>query len=171
MWGLLTRRKNECNQLSDTLEDSAVENPLASNVEEFLQGLPQAERSHVAECQSCRQVVEDLLATRRIFVGVASHSDEAGLWFSRRVMAAISARERELAFRISPWTAVPRFASRLTWVLAIVLLAGSTWLYQRSTTAPTKQPSATTSPEYLFEPPSPPMNQDDVLISMAERNP
>jgi len=38
------------------------------------------------------------------------------------------------------------------------------------TPSTTKQPAAASSQEYLFEAPAPPMNQDDVLISMAERN-
>jgi hypothetical protein len=71
---------------------------------------------------------------------------------------------------MSPWSMVPRFASRLAWASAIVLLAGSTWLYQRPKQGPNIQPAAAAAQEYLFEAPSPPMNQDDVLISMAERN-
>ena len=171
MWNLLTRRKVECNQMQDLLEAAAARHPLAASVEEFLEGLPQAQRRHFAECGSCREAVQDLFATRKLFEGIASHTEGAGPWFSRRVMAAIATRERELALRVSPWTAVPRFASRLAWATAIVLLVGSTWLYERPAPVAKKQPAAVASPEYLFEAPVPPMNRDDVLISMAERNP
>ena len=171
MWNLLTRRKDECSPLRDLLEGAAARHPLAASVEEFLEGLPQAQRRHFAECESCREAAQDLLTAREIFKGVASHAEGEGPWFSRRVMAAIATGERELALRVSPWTAVPRFASRLAWVTAIVLLACSTWLYERPAPVAKKQPAAVASPEYLFEAPAPPMNQDDVLISMAERNP
>ncbi len=171
MWDLLTRRKDECTHLRDLLEGLAAERPLAGSVEELLEILPQDHRAHFAGCRSCRDTAQDLLAAREIFKGVAAHSEEAGPWFARRVMAAIAARERELALPVSPWAAIPRFASRLAWVTAVVLLAGTTWLYEKPVTAPSRQPVAASSPEYLFEAPPQPMNQDDVLISMAERNP
>jgi hypothetical protein len=171
MWNLLTRRKDECTHLRDLLEGLAAERPLAGSLEELLEILPQDHRAHFAGCRSCRDAAQDLLAAREIFKGVAAHSEEAGPWFARRVMAAIAGRERELAFPVSPWTAIPRFASRLALVTAVVLLAGTTWLYEKPVTAPSRQPAAALSPEYLFEAPPQPMNQDDVLISMAERNP
>ncbi len=170
MWDLLTKRKDECTHLRDLLEGLAAERPLAGSVEELLEILPQDHRAHFAGCRSCRDAAQDLLAARGIFKGVASHSEEAGPWFARRVMAAIAAREQELALPVSPWTAIPRFASRLALVTAVVLLAGSTWLYESPMAALNKQPAAASSQEYLFEAPQQPMNQDDVLISMAEKN-
>lgn len=171
MWNLLTRRKDECRHLQDLLEDPAATQPHATNVEALLAALTPVQRAHYDDCQSCRDAAQDLLATREIFKEVASHAKEPGPWFTRRVMAAIAARERELALQVSPWTAVPRLASRLAWIAAIVLLAGTTWLYQKPAATPGRQPSASSSQEYLFEAPAPPMNQDDVLISLAERNP
>src|SRR5882672_9097734 len=119
---------------------------------------------------SCRASRQDMRATRELLEGVVLPAKDGGPWFARRVLSAIAARERELTFPVSPWSMVPRFASRLAWASAIVLLAGSTWLYQKATPVPAKQPAAASSPEYLFEAPQPPMNQDDVLISMAEKN-
>ena len=171
MWNLLTKRKDECSPLRDLLEDAAARRPLVASIEEFLKELPEAQRTHFAECESCRESVQDLFVTGELFRRIAPHAEGARPWFSRRVMAAIATRERELALRVSPWTVVPQFASRLAWVTAIILLAGSTWLYERPAPVAKKQPAAVASPEYLFEAPAPPMNQDDVLISMAERNP
>ena len=55
--------------------------------------------------------------------------------------------------------------------IVTMLLAGSAWLYERPMAAPNKAPAAAASTqEYLFEAPPPPINQDDVLISMAEKN-
>jgi hypothetical protein len=85
-------------------------------------------------------------------------------------MAAIAARERELSEVARTWLAVPKFASRLAMASGALLLVASTWLYERPYKAPAKQPAATASQEYLFESPQPPMNQDDVLVSLAEKN-
>ena len=157
-------------KLRDLLEDSAAARPEAARIERLSEAWPAELRDHFAACASCQEAVQDLLTTREIFRGVASRAGQAGPWFATRVMGAIRSRERELALPASLWGSIPRFASRLAWVSVVVLLAGSTWLYERPVVAPNKQPTAVASPEYLFEAPAPPMNQDDVLISMAEKN-
>jgi hypothetical protein len=171
MWNLLKRRSGECERLQDWLESSAREDLLGRSVEELVEILPEDVRAHFAECRGCREAAQDLLATRELLEGVVSPAADGGPWFAKRILSAIAARQRELAFPVSPWGMVPRFASRLAWASAVLLLAGSTWLYERPTPAPSNQPAATASQEYLFETPPPTMNQDDVLISMAERNP
>ena len=77
-------------------------------------------------------------------------------------------RERELAGRVSAWVEFPRFASRLTWVAAIVLLASTTWFY-RSVVRTPSYPS-TGSQESIFEAPQQ-SAPDDILISRASENP
>ncbi len=169
MRNLLNRRRNECEQLQDLLESSAAGVP-GGGIEELAASLPADGRAHFADCRSCREALQDLRATREMLLGAVAPAEDGGPWFAKRVLSAIAARERELAFPLSAWSLVPRFASRLAWTTAIVLLAGSTWLYQRSTPSTIRQPAAASLPEYLFEAPAPPMNPDDVLISMAERN-
>jgi hypothetical protein len=169
MRDLLNRRTDECERLQDLLERSAMESVRGRSVEDLLGSFPPGERAHFAECGRCREAAQDLLATRELLQGVVPRAGDGGPWFANRVLSAIVAREREITFPVSPWSMVPRFAARLAWASAIVLLAGSTWLYQKATPVPAKQPTAS-SPEYLFEAPQPPMNQDDVLISMAEKN-
>lgn len=170
MWNLLNKRNEACMKLQDLLEDYAAARPEAARFEELSEAWPAALRLHIAACENCQQAAENLFASRKIFKGVASCAEQAGPWFAAGVMRAIRTRERELALPASLWSAVPRYASRLAWVTAIALLAGSTWLYERRGAAPNKPPVAASSQEYLFEAPPPPMNQDDVLISMAERN-
>jgi hypothetical protein len=169
MRNLLNRRRDECEQLQDLLESSAAGVP-GGSIEELVATLPAVGRAHFAHCRSCREARHDLLVTRELLARVVAPAKDGGPWFAKRVLSAIAARERELAFPVSAWSMVPRFASRLAWASAIVLVAGSTWLYQRSTSSTIRRPAAASSQEYLFEAPSPPMNQDDVLISMAERN-
>jgi len=170
MWNLLKKCNEECMKVQDLMENSAAARPEAVHVEQLSEAWPAAQRAHVAACGSCLEAAQDLLATREIFKGVAFRAEQAGPWFAAGVMGAIRARERELALPASLWSAVPCYASRLAWVTAFVLLAGSTWLYERRVAAPNKPPAAASSQEYLFEAPAPPMNQDDVLISMAEKN-
>ena len=166
---LLHRRRDECERLQDLLESSAAGEP-GTSIEELVASLPAGGRTHFAECRSCREAAQDLLTTRELLAVAVAPAEDGGPWFAKRVLSAIAARERELTFRVTVWSMVPRFASRLAWASAIVLVAGSTWLYQRSTPSTIRQPAAASAQEYLFEAPSPPMNQDDVLISMAERN-
>ncbi|OLD82216.1 MAG: hypothetical protein AUF67_04965 [Acidobacteria bacterium 13_1_20CM_58_21] len=156
MWNLLKKSDEECRKLQDLLEGSSSARPEAVPVEELSQAWPAAQRAHVAACRSCREAAQDVFATREIFKGAASSTQVARPWFATRVMAAIAARERELSEMASTWLAVPRFASR-------------TWLYERPFKTPANQPAAAANQEYLFEAPQVPMNQDDVLISLAEQ--
>ena len=171
MWDLLKKNDKECSGLRDLLEESAAARPDASRVEELSEAWPSAQRAHMITCKRCQEAAGDLLAAREIFKGVASQTEMLRPWFATQVMGEIRAQERKLALGASLWNAVPRYASRLAWVSAVVLLAGSTWLYERSAAAPNKAATAVSSQEYLFEAPAQPMNQDDVLISMAEKNP
>ncbi len=170
MWNLLKKRDEECWKSQNLLEDSAAARPEAVRVEQLSEGWPAAQRNHIAACETCQEAAQDILATREIFKGVASRAEQAGPGVSAGVMGAIRMRERELALPASLWSAFPRYASRLAWVSAVVLLAGSTWLFEKPVGAPEKPPTAASSTEYLFEAPAPPMNQDDVLMSMAEKN-
>ena len=170
MWNLLKQSDKECRKLQDLLEDSAAARPEAIRIEQLSEAWPAAQRDHIAACENCQEAAQDLLATREIFKGVGSAAEMARPWFATRVMAAIAARERQLAIPASLWSAVPRYASRLAWVSAIVLLAGSTWLYKRPSSSPNQPSAAASSAQYLFEAPPRPVSQDDVLISMAEKN-
>jgi hypothetical protein len=85
-------------------------------------------------------------------------------------MASIAARQNELATALNPWTEFPRFASRLALVAAVVLVAGTTWYYEKGVRVQSYPINGTATQESIFESP-PPANQDDVLVSMAGSNP
>ena len=170
MWNLLKKSGEHCTRMMDLLEESAGARSSAASVEELCADLSVAERAHLASCPRCREAAQDILASKEIFRNVASDAAIARPWFANRVMAAIAARERELTESASAWLAIPKFASRLALASSALLLVASTWLYERPSSTPVKQPAAVSSQEYLFEPPPPPMNQDDVLISLAEQN-
>jgi hypothetical protein len=170
MWNLLKKRDEDCWKLQNLLEESAAVSPEAVRVEELSGAWPAAQRTHIAACGSCQEAARDLLATREIFKGVGSTTEMAKPWFATRVMAAIAARERELSEVASTWLAVPKLASRLAMAAGALLLAASTWLYQRPLPAPNQQASILAAQESLFEP-APPVNQDDVLLNAPENNP
>jgi hypothetical protein len=84
-------------------------------------------------------------------------------------MAAISARESELRRSVDAWIVVPKLARRLTWVSALALLLAGTWLFGWTTASTSLKPGATDItgepvPDYAA-----PANNDDLLLSLAEK--
>ena len=169
MWNLLRKDKKDCRKLRDALEEAAARPGKATSVEALLSDLSAEERGHVQTCSDCREAVQELAATKELFRGVASYADEERPWFAARVMAAISAHEREVSAKLSTWTEFSRFAPRFAWVTAILLLAGSTWFYEKVVRAPAN-PLNRAPQESIFETP-PQTSQDDVLVSMAGDTP
>jgi hypothetical protein len=170
MWNLM-KRQDDCSRFREFLEDSATAHPGARTVEELTVGMPAAIAAHFSACPDCAETARELLTARKFLTGIAPASEEARPWFTSRVMAAIAVREKELQEAARTWLAVPRFASRVVFASAALLLIASTWLYERPAAQSPSQPAAVASPEYIFEAPTPPASQDDVLVSMAERKP
>ena len=168
MWNLLKSDGEDCRKLRDGLEEAAAKHAHAVSVLTLTKGLTAEERKHIEMCSDCRETVQELVATKELSQGAASFAEDERPWFASRVMAAIASRERELAGRVSAWAEFPRFASRLTWVAAIVLLASTTWFYRSVVRAPS-YPS-TGSQESIFEAPQQ-SAPDDILISRASENP
>jgi len=168
MWNLLKKTSAECQGTHDGLEKAALRNSNVRTLQDLMEELPTAEREHVASCANCREAAETLAATRRIFRGVASAAEPERPFFASRVMAAIAAKEREFVELINPWIEVPRFATKLAWISSVLLLAGTTWFYEKHASEPPRS-SGDATQDSIFETPAPPAlpNQDDVLISMA----
>ena len=169
MWNLLRKDKKDCRNLRDALEEVAAGPRKATSVEALMSDLNAEERGHVEACSDCREAVQELVAAKELFRGAASYAEEERPWFAARVMAAISAREREISAKLSTWTEFSRFAPRFAWVTAVLLLAGSTWFYEKVMRAPAN-PLNGTPQESIFEAPQQ-ASQDDVLVSMAGDTP
>ncbi len=167
MWNLLKRSKEECRRLGDAVE-AAAKQADAVSVKNLTEALTAEERKHIETCQDCQQAVQDVFRAKKLFQEAASFGQEERPWFAARVMAAIAAREKELAERVTAWTEFPRFASRLTWVAAIVLLASTTWFYESVLRAPRHPVSG--SQESMFEAPQQ-TTPDDILTSPAGDKP
>lgn len=168
MWNLLKRSKQECMRLRDMVEEAAAKQADPWGVKNLREVLTAEERKHLETCQDCQEAIQELFAAKELFHGVASFSHEARPWFAARVMAAIAARERALAERVTAWTEFPRFASRLAWVAAIVLLASTTWFYESVVRTPSHPVNG--SQESIFDAPQQ-STPDDILISQAGDNP
>jgi hypothetical protein len=165
MWKLLRAKDEECGRLRGELEEAAGNAGEGVSAEKLMEALSQEDRQHMKLCGNCRGAAEELAATKKLFRGVASFADEERPWFASRVMAAIALRERELVERVSAWTEFPRFASRLTWVASILLLAGTTWFYSREVRAPNSQGSG--AQESIFDVPQQQAAPDDILIGVT----
>lgn len=166
MWDKL-KENEKCRTFRDALEEAAARLEDATRIEGLIALLPKEKREHVVACENCREAVNDIVKVKALFNGADSFSAEERPWFAARVMAAIASRKRNLAQRVSAWTEFPRFASRLTWVAAILLLAGTTWFYESVVRAPSYTPSGQ---ESIFEVPQQ-TTPDDVLVSMAGDHP
>ena len=162
MFEMLKENEN-CREFRDALEKAAAKLEGAVRIESLIALLPEEQRGHVAACADCREAADDLVKVKALFIGAGSFGGEERPWFAARVMAAIASRERELAERVTAWTEFPRFASRLTWVATILLLAGTTWFYEAVVRAPSYAPAGQ---ESIFEVPQQ-STPDDVLVSMA----
>ncbi len=169
MWNLRKENTDSCRSFRDAVEEAAAKQAEAVSVERWMEALTADQRKHVEICGDCREAVRELVATKELFQGARSFAQEERPWFAARVMTAIASRERELAERVSAWAEFPRFASRLTWVAAILLLAGTTWFYESVVRAPNYAPSG--SQESIFEAPQQTTPPDDILIGMAGDNP
>ena len=166
MLGMLKGNEN-CRKFRDALEEAAERLEGAIRVESLIALLPEEHCGHVAACADCREAANDLVKVKALLNGVTSFAGDERPWFAGRVMAVIASRERELVERVTAWTEFPRFASRLTWVAAILLLAGTTWFYEAVVRAPNYSPAGQ---ESIFEVPQQ-TAPDDVLVSMAGDHP
>jgi hypothetical protein len=165
MISLFRRHKRECNNFRDALSEVAG----AATIQELLADASPQQRAHAAACEDCRKALEEFLATRVLLSALQPQMDVPRPWFASRVMSAIAARGSESSRLATAWTAVPKLASRLAWISAVAILVASTWLYQKPVTS-MGQSGADPSAETLFETPSQQANQDDVLVSMVEKD-
>jgi hypothetical protein len=166
MLSLLRRLKGECGGLRDALGEVAG----AATLQELLGHATMQQREHVAACDDCHKVLEELLAARLLLSALPPQASVPRPWFASRVMSAIEARETEFSRLATAWTLVPKLASRLAWVSAVAILVAGTWLYRKPVTSPLGPSGTDASIESIFEP-SPPSHQDDVLLGMVEKNP
>jgi hypothetical protein len=165
---LLNKRSARCREFQSQLEDASSAAPGAKELPQLLAAAPAALKDHAAACADCRVAAENILAARALLTELPSFAATAGPWFAPRVMAAIAARKADLARAADTWTFLPKLAARLTWASAVALLLASTWLYQKPAT-PSAKPVATDITGEPVVDTAAPANNDDVLVSLAEK--
>jgi hypothetical protein len=112
----------------DALEELPPSEGTRKSAKEWRAGLPAAEVEHAGRCEACQTALEEFAETRNALVGMTVQ--EAGPWFTARVMAAIGAREREEEARDGVWISVRRLAPRLVALSALLLALGGSWALQ-----------------------------------------
>jgi hypothetical protein len=154
MWDFTKKQEDECSRFRDSLEEVASGGASREMLE------------HSARCEDCAAAAEELLESRELLRALPRESSARMAWFAPRVMAAIAAREAELRQSFDAWSAIPKFALRLTWITALALMLAGTWFLQKPN-VPIK-PAAT---DIIGEPvqSSAPTTNDDVLMSLAEK--
>jgi hypothetical protein len=162
---------DRCEVFQSELEVVASERSQQTmEAQDLLLAMSAESRSHGVSCEECRAAVEDLLGARKLLRQGGSERVVVGPWFVPRVMAAIALRERELVEKSKTWVLVPKVASRLSWVTATALVLTTAWLYQRPGRDVGTQMRAESGSESLFDNTQPPATQDDVLLSLGEKN-
>jgi hypothetical protein len=158
--------KSACHKYMVRMEDLVGTGP------EALESDP-ALAAHLRECERCRRAMASADSSRRLFVNLGSPAVPASEFFVTRVMASIDEQE-SLASLPSPlWRPLEVLASRFALVAAVVLLALSVFLGEFSPSLRRVDigSSGTSSPEVVGawpEPPSQPVTQDEVLMSLVE---
>jgi hypothetical protein len=169
MSGLLDNNQSRCDHFQEWLEESRSPQSGLETYENLMSNAGPEVRQHAQECSDCRDAAEDIVALRNL-VREFEAAPVAGPWFASRVIAAINSLEAERSRASAIWLAVPRFASRLSWLAAVALLFTCTWMYERSTQPIEPQTASAFTSEHLFDPPALPANHDDVLVSQAGSN-
>lgn len=169
---LSNKRHAECSDFQTQLENAATRAPGSRELAELFAAAPTVVQEHAASCADCREYGKNIIEARMLLAALPSNAGLAGPWFAPRVMASILARRSELGRVPDAWTLLPKLAARLTWASAIALLLASGWLYQRPAVNISQTSAKVAVTDITGEPlrdTSMPANNDEVLVSLAER--
>lgn len=122
---------------------------------------------HLQGCADCRQALNDALTASKLMRHARYPEYASSPAFVTRVMATI--REATQAAPSAIWRPLEILASRMALVAAVLLLALSVYLREFS---PVRGAMALNAPVEigagLPEPPAPPADADEVLMSLAD---
>jgi hypothetical protein len=157
MSAFLKKNMSGCERLRTSIEDIDERN-----------SIPATLTQHLASCAECRKAVDELFESRALWSAFPRQAEEARPWFAARVMAAIEEQEVKLERSLEPWIVVPRLASRLAWVSALVLLLSGSWLVGRQSAGSAWIPTDLAGETYVDRHPAP-VDNDDVLNNLGSR--
>jgi hypothetical protein len=166
----MKKSKATCRSFQEEMEGLPAGEGTATKPGETLERMSPASREHGRECTKCEAALGDLLETRKALGAMAEPAPKVDAWFVTRVMAAISARERELELRNNVWISVLRLAPRMVALCMVVLMVGTTWAYQLRR-AERAQREVMPTTETVFESGQASPLNDDVMLSPKEARP
>jgi hypothetical protein len=169
MSGFPKGTKVNCERFLNELEELPGETTVSAA--QLLYRLPAEVRAHGEACADCATALEDLVETRGALEPKKAMMPEAGLWFTKRVMAAISARESEIEERTnSVWISVRRLAPRLAAFAVLLLVLGGAWAMALRRADQTRQRQMQPGDSLFEGNPSTPLNYD-IIASVSEEQP
>jgi hypothetical protein len=141
--------------------------------EDYLGGAPDSElHDHLAGCEDCRGALEDSRLAGTLLREAWEPASEPGQAFLANVMARIRQEEVREKSPAAFWAPLEFLASRVSLTAAVVLLALSVYLVEfaphRNVTIGSIRTELSASD--FPQPPSEPVSNDEVLLSLAERN-
>lgn len=127
--------------------------------------------AHLERCGGCRQALEAAHFGRELLREVLEPAGEPGAAFAARVVANIRFEEARRLSAGAFWRPLERLASRLALSAAAALLVLAVYLFEYAPPRQHDQIGAQGGVTEVFSDPAaqPPANQDDVLMSLAER--
>jgi hypothetical protein len=170
MGNWLRRKTGECRAAEGGIQN-LLNYCTASTVEECLSAGDPGLRGHLEICRECRAELEETLAVRQLVRRHVAPAENPGAFFTGRVMRAIAQQEAtSKATSANPWYAVLALAERVALVSALVLVLATTWLYETRSAAVERR-NAVESIGASLDPAPPPANDEEVLASLAGREP
>jgi hypothetical protein len=158
----------ECGETGERVQELLNETANESREGLLLAAGPELQ-FHIEECRECSRAVNEALEVRQMLVRGFPPMEDPGEAFAAQVMRAIALQEAEGQSASSAWFALPALAARFAWVTAVGLLLATTWVYEVRGPGAAQNPgndAAATSLE-----PGTPATQDEVLASLAVREP
>ncbi len=126
--------------------------------------------AHLERCGGCRQALEAARFGQELLREAMEPAEAPGAAFATRVVANIRFEEAKRLSAGVFWRPLERLASRLALSAAAALLVLGIYLYEYAPPRHLDWVAAQTEVTEVFpEPASQPANQDDVLLSLAER--
>jgi anti-sigma factor RsiW len=130
---------------------------------------------HLANCGACREALEDVRASARLFRAAAPEQVVPGAGFPRVVMARVRAAESELtADRAGFWQSLVtlgwRFAATAALALAVLVAYDAGYARRTQPSHMAIRPIQTTDFLLAAGPAQPPASRDEVLMMVAETN-
>src|SRR6266568_7779109 len=126
-------------------------------------------RKHLEECRGCREALEAAELARRLLREARAPEAGPGGFFAARVSAHIRAKEKARRAQSDFWKPIETLSKRLVWTSALVLVVLTSVVYEmkpQRNPAPQAQESVTDRfPEPVPQTP----DEDEVLVSLAER--